>query len=149
MNVSSLSFIATGRGSTNQPRDASTRVSRFVFFFLLNWKSSEKSLPRPPFNNNPCKTKIQPNQGILHWILIRPQCPEPNLKQGSRSLSSLRSRDRPRPRLRWCRRWGRSYPLVVSSSLVIRPKLPPTVPASTFEVLCACYREICESGCCC
>lgn len=108
------------------------------------------STPRPPFlsalHNNPCKTKIKPS---CIWVLIHPQRPEPNLKEASRSLSSLHSRDRPRPHFRGRRRRGRSYTLVISSSVVVRPKLSPTVPASTFEILRACDREICESRCCC
>jgi hypothetical protein len=72
----------------------------------------------------------------------------PTRSSGSRSLSSPHSRDRPRARL--CRhRWGSLRTLVISSSLAVRPKLSPTITASTFEILCASYCKICETGCRC
>lgn len=75
--------------------------------------------------------------------------PSTQHKEGSRSLSSLHSRDHPRTRL--CRhRWRRrSCSFINSTSLVVRPKLSPTVTASTFEILCTSYCEVRESRCRC
>ena len=114
-------------------RDASTRVLHFNFLFQ-------------PKATIPCCYTTALVKSNLYWILIRPQHPEPNLKkEGSRSLSSLRSRDRPRACLRG-HRWRRSSTLV---TFVVRPKLSPTVAAATLEVLRACYCKVCESRCCC
>ena len=75
--------------------------------------------------------------------------PSTQHKEGSRSLSSLHCRDRPRARL--CRhRWRRcACALLNSISLVVHPKLSPTVTASTFEILCTSYCEVHESRCRC
>ena len=112
-------------------RDASTRVPLCVSNPV---KSHPSSSPQP--------------EAFVNRFLLHPQRPQPH-KEGSRSLSSLHSRDRPRAHLCRHRWWRRTCTLVNSTSFVVRPKLSPTVTASTFEVICTSHCEVRESRCRC
>jgi len=109
----------------------------------------KSSSPRPQYSslhNNPLYNPTKSRHPALGSNTSA--TPLTQSKESSRSLSSLHSRDRPRPCP--CRsRWRRSCTLVIPTSLVVRPKLSPTVAAATLEVFCAGHREVCESGCCC